>query len=98
MKKFRTKCPEIYASPAQEGWLDDDYVDRLAEDFRRGDDIPPIVIHEDGEIIEGHHRFAAAQKAGISIRAIIVPDAQFKAWRKEGMTLQDIEDEAIRHL
>lgn len=50
--------------------LDEDHVTALAAAYQRGDEVPPIyVVMEDGFplVVDGHHRYAAAVKAGLSV-------------------------------
>lgn len=43
--------------------FDYDKIKRMAKDFSNGEPIKPIVIGSDFEIIDGHHRWKAAQRA-----------------------------------
>ena len=67
---------DLVPDPAQEGWLDDDNVDALADAYRAGADIPPIVVvrFPNGtlQIFEGHHRYEAAKIAGIQPDVIVI--------------------------
>jgi hypothetical protein len=92
---------ELEANPDQQGEIDDSNVEKIAAGYRRGDPVPPIVAYETGDgkarIIEGHHRMEAAKLAGLKPDVIVIPEAEFKARRAEGETLDDIEWSVLQH-
>ena len=60
---------DFLASPEQ--------VPGMAEDMRRGDAFPPIVVCENGEICDGHHRREASLQAGYTL----IPVRVWYGWR-----------------
>ena len=55
--------------------LDSGKVDDLVDSLRTGHELPPIIVLVDGQkatILDGHHRVAAWQKAGLQEAPVFV--------------------------
>lgn len=40
------------------------YIDKIADAYTQGQYVPPIVIEEDGTLIDGYYRMLARKRAG----------------------------------
>lgn len=83
---------KLYPNSDQEDELDDDNIQQIKKAYESGAAVPPIVAKSNGEIIEGHHRFAAAKQAGITPEIVVVDNNTFLHLRSKGHTLQNIEE------
>jgi hypothetical protein len=94
-KRKDTGKVKLRPNPEQGGEIDPDNVAALAKAYKAKAPIPPIVAFDLGggqaQIIEGHHRAAAAAKARVKPDTIIIPKEQYEAMRADGMTLDEIE-------
>lgn len=90
---------EIYPDPEQQGILYEENVEALAEAYKTGDDVPPILVQRlpngDLEIVEGHHRYEASRVAGVS-PDIIVKTPVWIRRQKDDSEWLDIEYMAQR--
>ena len=90
---------DLVPDPAQEGWLDDDNVDALADVYRAGADIPPIVVvrlpNGTLQIFEGHHRYEAAKVAGVVPNVVVIP-ATWARNESRDSSREDVEWWAVK--
>lgn len=86
---------ELKPDPEQQGEIDEGNIAKLRKAYREGSPVPPIVAYDIGDgqarIIEGHHRFAAANAEGIKPEVIVMPKEEFNTRRSDGETLDEIE-------
>ena len=71
--------------------IDAGKVRRYAEAMARGDAFPPIRVVDYGDslmIIDGHHRAAAARRAGVHVTALI---ADGEAFENLDIALRDVD-------
>lgn len=89
---------ELLPDPDQEGNIDDENVALLAEAYRTGADIPPIVAQRlrngDLQIVEGHHRYEAARLAGVRPDVVVKSSSWVRKQQREGSFHLDIEYDA----
>lgn len=87
---------DLFVDPAQGSDVDDDNVEQMVDALRSGKVLPPILALTSGQIIEGHHRYAAHKIAKQEPSIVTISRDQFNAWRKEGLSREDMEYRATR--
>lgn len=80
-KMYKTRNYGMFKPHPENRPLDELRVDRLAHEMANGNNqlaSNPITVDENGTIIKGHHRYAAAVKAQADLYYVIVPGAQLQ--------------------
>lgn len=70
-RRLKMDCDEKHDATKQ-GSID--YIAELTEEIRSGGTgVPPISIAQDGTVLDGHHRAAAAKDAGLTHVPVLKP-------------------------
>jgi len=68
LKYMDTDSPELYGTEE----VDEDKVEAIVSALKNGVELPPLLIDYDGGILDGHHRWEAANRLGVEKIPVVV--------------------------